>query len=96
MKVYLSGPIKNNPSYRALFDIAERNAMLLEHEPVNPVKIGDSLEIKNPSVSDFMKADIKALLECEGIYMISGWKKSKGACLEKQIAEACGLVWINP
>lgn len=40
--------------------------------------------------SNFLKRDIKLLLDCDGIIMLPGWDfyKSKGATLEKQIAES--------
>ena len=41
-----------------------------------------------------MKEDVKALLDCDAIYMIKGWDKSQGAKLEKRVADACGLMSI--
>lgn len=39
----------------------------------------------------YMKYDIIALLECEAIAMLPGWGASRGANLELQVAEMCGL-----
>jgi hypothetical protein len=42
-------------------------------------------------MADYMKEDIPILLQCDGILMLSNWTGSKGACLEKHIAEELGM-----
>lgn len=41
--------------------------------------------------ADFLRLDIQVLLLCDKIYMLNGWKASKGALLEKHIAEELGI-----
>ncbi len=38
-----------------------------------------------------MKEDVKALCECDVIYMLSNWTDSKGAIIEHTIAMYLGL-----
>ena len=38
-----------------------------------------------------MKEDVKALCECDIIYMLSNWTDSKGAIIEHTIAMYLGL-----
>ena len=38
-----------------------------------------------------MKADIKALCDCDGIFFLCNWKGSKGAKIEHEIAQHLGL-----
>ena len=40
--------------------------------------------------ADFLRFDIQAILLCDKVYMLKGWDNSKGATLEKNIAEALG------
>ena len=40
--------------------------------------------------ADYLRLDIQALLICSKIYLLKGWESSKGATLEKNIAEALG------
>jgi len=35
---------------------------------------------------DYMRTDIKALCDCDAIYMLSNWRDSNGATIELQIA----------
>jgi hypothetical protein len=38
-----------------------------------------------------MRNDIKHLINCDDIYMLRGWWRSKGARLERHIAKVLGL-----
>lgn len=38
-----------------------------------------------------MRADIKVLVDCDGIALLPGWEKSPGATLEHSIARGLGL-----
>ena len=38
-----------------------------------------------------MSVCLKAMLDCDGIYMLKGWKKSRGAKLEHFIALKLGI-----
>ena len=42
--------------------------------------------------SKCMRADIRALCDCDAIYMLPGWEKSNGAQLELHIAHRLGLI----
>lgn len=88
MKLYLSGPISNDPDFRLHFKEAEIYFKKLNYQVVNPVDVGDELFAanKNPSYKDFMIADIGKLFECDGIVMLPGWKNSKGALAENALA----------
>jgi len=120
MKVYISGPISGlkQEEYEHKFGLAEAAVLEVEHEPVNPLKVGACVEedcweryrdarglptpgggapVKEDGTTFlhhyacYMKYDILALLECDAILMIPGWSASRGAQIEKGVAEAIGL-----
>jgi len=91
MKIYISGAITGNDNAEKEFTKAEERLRIMGHTPVNPFKI----KAKGTSWADYMKADIKELLKCDAIYMLEGWKKSKGARLENSIAEQLGILVAN-
>ena len=88
MKLYISGPIKGIEDYRKIFLRVEEHLTDQGHEVVNPVTIPHNHE---ETYEAYMKEDIKALLECDAIFMIWGWKDSKGAQFEHETARMCGL-----
>lgn len=89
MTIYLSGRITGNPNYVQDFERAERQINFLHCEVVNPVKVSPYDE--NKSWSDYMKDDLKAMLDCDAIYMLKGWKRSKGARLERKLARRLNI-----
>lgn len=38
-----------------------------------------------------MRADLRALLDCDVIAMLPGWENSRGAVVELAVAKACGM-----
>ena len=93
--IYISGKITDNPEWRTQFKAAEERlkAENSNNFIINPEAIGDEVEkqIKYPSYKDYMQADIRLLIVCNAIYMLSNWKDSPGAKLEHAIAEALDL-----
>lgn len=55
---------------------------------VNPAEINPDVGAK---WEDCMRADIAQLVTCDGIHLLGGWEKSRGAMLEHHIASALGL-----
>lgn len=89
-RIYISGQI-------AGFDRNERRKAFYEkemylrksgYEVLNPFNNGVD---EDSSRYDHMRADIKMLLRCDAIYMMKGWKDSRGAVTEHTVAVECGL-----
>lgn len=98
MTVYISGPITNNPHYDDDFADAYIHLHNLGHNPVNPVDIGGELKRKmgrEPTWAEYMREDIKALMDCDGIFMLPGWMESRGASAEVLIAKLVDIKTIN-
>ncbi|MDH4127675.1 MAG: DUF4406 domain-containing protein [Spirochaetota bacterium] len=85
IKVYISGSITNNPDYIAQFKNAASVLKDRGYDPINPVELSHN---HDKTWKEFMKEDIKALLDCDCIYMLPRWENSIGANLELTIAKA--------
>ena len=88
-KIYISGKIFGieNEAYK-LFEIAEKELRLKGFNVINPMKLKHN---HDKSWKSYMKEDIKALCECEKIYMLLNWMESKGASIEHNIAFILGI-----
>lgn len=89
MKIYLSGPMTGLPEYNypAFHDAAKR---LREqgHDVVSPAELhGDDIL----TWEQYMRADIKALCDCDTLALLPGWESSRGAHLELHIAHRLGI-----
>lgn len=90
MRIYIAGPITGLVYEDALraFAMAEASLRRDGHEPVNPMAIEPTPDLP---WAEYMRQDIPQLLSCEAIYLLEGWENSKGARLEKHIAEQLGM-----
>ena len=89
-KIYISGAISHHDisERKAAFSAAARFLSLKGYEAVNPFDNGVS---DDADWREHMRADIRMLVDCDGIYMLEGWEQSKGAKLEFDVATSCGL-----
>lgn len=87
MKVYISGPISGLPveKVKQAFSEAEAAILACGHEPVNPLRNGLP---ESASWHEHIRADLRMLLDCDAIFMIGEWWKSRGARIEWQLAES--------
>lgn len=84
-RCYIAGPMTGLPDLN--FPLFHSEAARLRGsgwEVVNPAEI-------NPDTTSAwlpcMRADIKALVDCDTILMLPGWERSRGASLEHYIAQ---------
>ena len=91
-RVYIAGPISGSEFFRIHFSCVALSLTFRGFEPVNPAAIDFGPdESKNASREDYMRACLPMLATCDYIFLLSGWEKSRGARLEKQIADALGI-----
>jgi len=89
-KVYISGPISGKKDgNQAAFYAAATRLIDAGFFPVNPHNVTYLLPPGSSWVA-YMKADIPALVDCDEIYMLRGWWRSRGARLEWVIAKLLG------
>lgn len=88
MKVYISGQISGRTAAanEGAFYEAALKLESLGFEPVSPYR-GD----EGMTWQDYMRRDIKLLMECDAIFMLSGWAISKGANIERELAKSLGF-----
>ncbi len=88
-KVYISGKITGiEQEAPHIFAKAERLLQSMGYETINPLTLNHT---HDKSWHSYMKMDIKALCDCDGIYMLKNWTDSKGAIIEHTIAMYLGL-----
>jgi len=93
--IYISGAITNVPDYQKKFEAAKD--YLVNVLKFNAAEVVNPCDTKLPDGSswlDFMRADIKKLCDCDSVYMLSNWRRSKGARCERKLAKMLGLIII--
>lgn len=81
MKIYISGSITGTDDFMERFSIAQKKLERDEHDVVNPALVNSNLP-KSTTYSEYMDMSICMLKMCDAIYLLDGWKSSRGANLE--------------
>lgn len=85
---YLTGPMTGLPDYNyPAFHAAAAKLRSMGREVINPA------EDEKPGLEwhQYLRADIRNLVDCHAIHMLPGWELSKGANLEHHIAGQLGM-----
>lgn len=101
MMLYLSGPMSgyednNFPAFNAAAAALRARGLRIvnpaEIQPDHPMPAEPSTAVEwKAFYNACMRADIKALCDCQGIALLHGWEHSNGAQLELHIAHRLGL-----
>ena len=82
--VYLSGPMTGYEELNfPAFNAAAHALRLIGYTVVNPTEFGEE---PGKNWEDYMRKDIKALMDCETIVMLPEWPDSRGAVIERDLA----------
>lgn len=102
LKLYLSGPMTglpecNYPAFAAAAQhLRDKGAIVVSpHELPAADCQGCANTGYEHAWSEHMRVDLAALLTCNVIVLLPGWQQSRGAQLEKTVAEAIGLMVID-
>lgn len=88
-RVYISGPMTGIADLNfPAFNLAATMLRTKGIEAVNPAEINPGSVM---SWEQCMRADIKALCDCDTLAMLPGWERSRGAHLEVHIAHRLGM-----
>lgn len=93
MRIYLSGPITGVKNHLLNFLRAE-NAIRASKkfkgsDIINPARLGNVLPYGTHK--EYMELCYSLVGMSDKMVMLAGWKKSKGACMEKSLAEEMGI-----
>lgn len=93
MKTYISGKISglDFEEVKLKFEQAEELLQSVGLEPVNPLKNGLD---RGSSWENHMVRDIEILLTCGAVFMLEDWIDSRGARIEKVVAEEAGKILL--
>ena len=88
-RFYLSGPMSGYPEHNApQFNVAAKMLRERGYDVCNPIEFDETPGI---AWSDYLRKDIRALMDCCGVITLPGWQESRGASLEVHIAHALGM-----
>lgn len=99
MKIYIAGPMRGIPDFN-FPAFKEATATLREagHQVVSPHEKDEAVPGFDPGRAetlsvlcgaDTMSWDLQQVLAAEAIVLLSGWENSRGAQLERLVAENC-------
>lgn len=96
IRVYISGPITGTKNYAIRFAEAEARLEKMGFSVFNPARVNAELP-ENLEHEEYMEMSMAMLGMCDGIYMLNGWRDSRGACREYGYAMGKGLkIWNEP
>jgi ferric-dicitrate binding protein FerR (iron transport regulator) len=89
MKLYLSGPMTGYPDYnRPAFHATAAYLRMLGYEVESPAELeGDD----SAPWETWMRKALALMLTCEAVVFLPGWRDSRGAWLEYQVATQLGM-----
>jgi len=90
-KIYLSGPMTGHPDLNfPAFHAAAAELRAKGHTVINPAEKQDEVK-PGMTWEDYMRQDIRLMMDCDAIHMLPGWRGSRGARLELHIAKELGF-----
>lgn len=89
MKIYISGKVSDNPTYKEDFERIEGllNQEFPDDDTINPVKVLDSVK-DVLTWEECMQVCFKLLDAADAIFLMENWKQSRGAHLELEYAKS--------
>jgi hypothetical protein len=91
MRVYISGKMSGLQDLGfPAFNRAAASLRASGYEVVNPAEL-DAQDAGPMEWHEYLRRDITHLVTCDAIALLSNWSDSKGARLEKHIAEQLGM-----
>jgi hypothetical protein len=88
-RVYLAGPMSgyknwNYPAFHAAAKELRRRGIAV----FSPAEFNDDTTM---SWEVYLRRELRALTRCKAVYVLPGWRNSRGARLEVRVAKALGM-----
>lgn len=104
--LYIAGPMTGYPDLNfAAFDEAAEQLRAAGYDVINPADEDRRLGIDNSDAAqklmgeaefnEAMKRDIPLVLSVDGVALLPGWRKSRGANIEHDVCRAIGNPAMN-
>lgn len=90
MTTYIAGPMTGLPQFNyPAFNAVAEQLRAKGVEVLNPAENVCSLD--DPTWQDWMRLGLAQLIQCDEILLLPNWEASRGAVLERQVAEQLGM-----
>lgn len=91
--IYISGPMTGLPDLNfPAFHAAAAKLRAAGHQVVNPAELDAADAGKVMEWADYLRRDIKTLMDCKAVALLPNWEQSRGAQLEVYIAQQLGML----
>lgn len=89
-KIYIAGKVTGEPIAECTmkFGTAQKQIEKMGHEAINPLAVVGSWDTEWQTA---MRLCLKAMIDCDAIYLIGDWFNSRGAVIELQLAQELGI-----
>lgn len=93
MRLYVAGPMTGYPEFNyPAFREAERELREAGYDTLNPVDSERYNTTGRTQTWDwYMRHALRMVLDADGIALLPGWEKSRGATLERHVGQSLGL-----
>jgi hypothetical protein len=89
-KIYLSGPMSGIPDHnRTAFLAVATDLRSKGYEVVSPPELDGTAD--DIGWEACLKRDLSEMLRCDSLVVLPGWRDSKGATLETEVAQRLGM-----
>lgn len=99
-RYYIAGPMSGHEGYN--FETFDRYASELRRRNltiVSPAEIARHMpgKIGSQHYTEYLREDLFHLLECDALILLPGWRTSRGARMEQNIAEILNMhiYWVD-